>query len=44
MNSAEELGASFGLDVTSEGFWMASIDVLRSRIDEYERLAREFGN
>ena len=43
MNSAEELGASFGLDVTSEEFWMASIDVLRSRIDEYERLAREIG-
>ena len=43
MNSAEELGASFDLDVTSVDFWMASIDVLRGRINEYERLAAEFG-
>jgi pepF/M3 family oligoendopeptidase len=38
MDSAEELGAGFGLDVTDEGFWQASVDVLRDRIDEYERL------
>jgi oligoendopeptidase F len=39
MDTAEELGATFGLDVTDEAFWTASLDVLRARIDEYERLA-----
>ncbi len=39
MNTAEELGASFDLDVTDESFWMASVDVFEARIDEYERLA-----
>jgi oligoendopeptidase F len=39
MDTAEELGASFGLDVTDEAFWTASLDVLRRRIAEYERLA-----
>ena len=43
MNSAEELGQSFALDVSDVGFWMASIDVLRSRIDEYVRLSAELG-
>ena len=43
MNSAEELGQSFALDVSDVGFWMASIDVLRSRINEYERLSAELG-
>ena len=41
MNTAEELGATFGIDVTSEAFWTASLDVLRSRIDEYTRLSAE---
>ncbi len=41
MNTAEELGASFGLDVTDESFWMASVEVLRARISEYERLAQQ---
>ncbi|MCU1398617.1 MAG: peptidase family protein, partial [Acidimicrobiales bacterium] len=41
MNSAEELGAAFGLDVTDEAFWTASVDVLRARIAEYTRLASE---
>jgi oligoendopeptidase F len=40
MDTAEELGAAFSLDVTKEAFWTASIDVLRTRIDDYERLAR----
>ena len=40
MDTAEELGAAFSLDVTSEAFWTASIDVLRARIDDYERLAQ----
>jgi oligoendopeptidase F len=39
MDTAEELGAAFGLDVTDGAFWTASIDVVRSRIDDYEALA-----
>ena len=39
MDTAEELGAAFGLDVTDEAFWTASLDVVRSRIDDYQRLA-----
>jgi oligoendopeptidase F len=41
MATAEELGRSFGLDVTDEGFWTASLDVLRARMADYERLAGE---
>jgi oligoendopeptidase F len=41
MDTAEELGARFGLDVTDVGFWTASLDVLRSRMSEYERLVDE---
>ena len=29
MDTAEDLGAGFGLDVTDEAFWQASLDVLR---------------
>ncbi len=43
MDTAEDLGAGFGLDVTDEAFWQASLDVLRSRIDEYVRLADDHG-
>ena len=39
MDTAEELGAAFGLDVTDESFWTASLDVVRNRIDDYESLA-----
>ena len=39
MDSAEQLGQSFGLDVTKEAFWTASLDVLRERMTEYARLA-----
>ena len=39
MDTAEELGAAFGLDVTSEDFWTASLDVCRDRIAQYEQLA-----
>ena len=39
MDTAEELGAAFGLDVTDEAFWTASLDVVRGRIDDYRRLA-----
>ena len=39
MNTAEELGERFGLDVTGEEFWTASLDVIGDRIDQYEALA-----
>lgn len=39
MDTAEQLGAAFGLDVTDEAFWTASLDVIRSRIDDYVDLA-----
>jgi len=38
MATAEELGADFGVDVTDEAFWTASLDTVRERIGEYERL------
>ncbi len=39
MDTAEELGLTFGLDVTDEAFWTASLDVVRARIDDYVALA-----
>jgi len=39
MDTAEELGNAFGIDVTDKAFWTASLDVLRARIADYERLA-----
>jgi oligoendopeptidase F len=39
MATAEELGRDFALDVENESFWTASLDVLRARIGEYERLS-----
>ena len=41
MNTAEELGAVFGFDVSAESFWSASLDVLRSHIDQYTALAAQ---
>ncbi len=41
MDTAEELGAAFGLDVTDEAFWNSSLDVIRGRISEYRSLADE---
>ena len=41
MDTAEELGLAFGLDVTDEAFWTASLDVVRSRIDDYVVLAQQ---
>ena len=38
MDTAEQLGESFGLDVTDEGFWTASLDVIRDRIATYDDL------
>jgi len=43
MDTAEQLGAAFELDVTDEAFWTASVDVVRSRIDDYVALAAEVG-
>jgi len=40
MDTAEQLGQAFGIDVTSESFWTASLDVLRARMQNYEQLAQ----
>jgi len=40
MNSAEELAAVFGFDVTDQAFWTASLDVVRGRIASYNELAK----
>lgn len=37
--TAHELAGRFDIDVTDEGFWSASLDVLRRRIDEFVSLA-----
>jgi oligoendopeptidase F len=42
MDTAEELGAAFGFDVSSEAFWTSSLDVIRARIADYETLALQF--
>jgi oligoendopeptidase F len=39
MDTAEQLGKAFDIDVTDEAFWTSSLDVVRSRMEEYERLA-----
>jgi pepF/M3 family oligoendopeptidase len=39
MDTAEQLGRAFGLDVTDEAFWTASLDVIRGRISQYEEIA-----
>ena len=39
MDTAEQLGEAFDLDVTDEAFWTSSLDVVRARMAEYERLA-----
>jgi oligoendopeptidase F len=36
--SAAELAGRFGIDLTSVDFWATSLDVIRGRIDEFERL------
>ena len=41
MNTAEELGAVFGFDVTDVAFWTASLDVIRRRMQSYDTLAAE---
>lgn len=39
MDQAEELAALFGFDITDVGFWDASLDVVRGRIEQYCELA-----
>ena len=43
MDTAEELGRAFDLDVTDEAFWTASLDVVRSRMRNYAELAALVG-
>ncbi len=43
MDTAEQLGEAFDLDVTDIGFWQSSVEVLRKRITEYESLAKDLG-
>ncbi len=39
MGTAEQLAADFSIDLADKGFWTASLDVMRRRIDDYEQLA-----
>lgn len=39
MDQAEELAAGFGIDITDQAFWTASLDVVRDRIRQYNELA-----
>lgn len=39
LGTAAALAGRFDIDVTDEGFWTASLDVVRARIDEFCRLA-----
>ncbi|MFM8902320.1 MAG: M3 family oligoendopeptidase [Actinomycetota bacterium] len=41
MDTAEQLGQAFNLDVSDESFWTASLDVLRARMADYENLAQK---
>jgi oligoendopeptidase F len=40
MDTAADLAARFGIDIRDEGFWASSLDVLRTRVDEFEALAQ----
>ncbi len=39
MNTAEEVAAIFGFDVTDVGFWTSSLDIIRGRMSAYDELA-----
>jgi pepF/M3 family oligoendopeptidase len=39
LGEADELAARFGIDVRTPDFWRASLDVIRTRIDDFVRLA-----
>ena len=43
LGDAAELAARFGIDVRDEAFWNDSLDVIRGRIADYERVAGQFG-
>jgi oligoendopeptidase F len=38
MADARTLGQMFGVDVTQEAFWTASLDIIREQIEEFEKL------
>jgi oligoendopeptidase F len=38
LGTAAELAGRFGIDIASVDFWRSSLDVIRTRIDDYERL------
>ena len=38
LGTAAELAGRFGIDIASVDFWQSSLDVIRARIDDYERL------
>jgi pepF/M3 family oligoendopeptidase len=39
LGTAAELAARFGIDIESQAFWSSSLDVLRTRIDDFVALA-----
>jgi oligoendopeptidase F len=41
LQSAAELADRFGIDINSVEFWSSSLDVVRTRIDDFEQLAAE---
>jgi oligoendopeptidase F len=41
LQPAAELANRFGIDVSSVEFWSSSLDVIRARIDDFERLAAD---
>ncbi len=43
MDTGEQLAQTFGFDVTDQGFWVESLEVLRRRIADYSELAAGMG-
>jgi oligoendopeptidase F len=43
MANATELAQRFGLDIESEAFWSASLDVVRAEIDQFVSLLEDKG-
>ena len=44
LGDAAELAGRFGIDVRDEAFWTDSLDVIRTRIAEFEAVAARFGD
>jgi pepF/M3 family oligoendopeptidase len=42
LGDAAELAARFGIDIRDEAFWSDSLDVIRTRIERFTALVREF--